>query len=258
VDFVVVAHSPLAPDAAPVRIAYRNTAPSAARSDRTDETPAIVFLHGGWGYEMYPFDRQITAFGVSRRIVIPDRSGYGASPAIATLPSDFHQRAADETIAVLDTLGLARPVLWGHSDGAIIALRIALASPDRVAGVIAEATHFFRRKAASTMFFENVIANPASTAIMRAHAQAWLTIGAEAASPTDDFYRGRLGTLTTPTLLVHGGRDPRTEPGEIDALHRAAPLIQVRVFADAGHSPHSEIGSAEAVTAAAARFLGAA
>jgi pimeloyl-ACP methyl ester carboxylesterase len=90
---------------------------------------------------------------------------------------------------------------------------------------------------------------------MRLHARAWLEIGANAASPSDDFYDGRLGDLSAPTLLVHGGRDPRTEPGEIDAIRAAAPQIDIRVFASAGHSPHSEAASGDAVTAAAAGFL---
>ncbi len=248
-NFVAVPHTPLAPDETPARIAYRSEG-----ADRPGAPAPIVFLHGGWGYDMYPFDRQIAAFGASRRIVMPDRSGYGDSPAIESLPPDFHARAVEETRLVLDALALARPVLWGHSDGAIIALRLALGDPGRVSAIVAEATHFYRQKPSSTAFFDNVIANPASTPIMRAHARAWLQIGEGARSATDDFYDGRLDELSVPTLVVHGARDPRTEPGEIEALRNAAPQIDVRVF-EAGHSPHSEAAAADAVTAAAARFL---
>ena len=249
-NFVVVPRTPLAPDRAPARIAFRSTGP-----DRPGATAPIVFLHGGWGYDMYPFDRQSAAFAGSHRVVIPDRTGYGDSPAIESLPADFHERAVDETRAVLDALALASPVVWGHSDGAIIALRLALQHPDRVSAVVAEATHFYRRKPGSSAFFEHVLANRESTPIMRAHARAWLQIGSAARSATDDFYDGRLGELAVPTLAVHGARDPRTEPGEIDALRAAAPQIDVRVFA-AGHSPHSE-STADAVTEAVARVLGA-
>jgi len=252
VNFVAVAHSPLVPDRTPARIAYRAVDPPPETA--ADAAP-LVILHGGWGYDMYPFDRQIAAYGTRRRVVIPDRSGYGESPSLSALPVDFHQRAADETLAVLDGLELRRPALWGHSDGAIVALRLALAHPGRIGAVVAEATHFFRRKPASKPFFENVIANPASTEIMRAHAIAWLRIGDEATA-SEDFYDGRLGALAVPTLVVHGARDPRTEPDEIEALRRGAPAIAVRIF-DAGHSPHSEPASADAVTAAVARFLDA-
>jgi len=138
VDFVDVAHTPLAPHAAPARIAVRSIGAGAA--------PPLVILHGGWEYEAYPFDRQIPAFSTTRRLVIPDRSGYGDSPAIDALPPDFHDRACAETLAVLDALALERPVVWGHSDGAIIALLLGLESPDTIAAAIVEATHLYRRK----------------------------------------------------------------------------------------------------------------
>jgi pimeloyl-ACP methyl ester carboxylesterase len=278
VNFVDVAQTPLAPDRAPVRIAYRDITRSAGG------TPLVV-LHGGWGYDKYPFDAQIEAFGTRRRIVIPDRSGYGASTPIELLPADFHDRATEETRIVLDALGLVRPILWGHSDGAIIALRLGLAAPDRVSGIIAEATHFYRRKPRSRPFFESVLANAESSRIMKLHAEAWLQIGEGARSPIDDFYGGRLSQLSVPTLVIHGARDPRTEPGEIDALRDvlsaceaaraeggaalsecgvalsecgvalSGPPIQLTILDRGGHSPHSEPATADEVTALAREFL---
>jgi len=228
---------------------------------------------------MYPFDRQIAAFADRFRIVIPDRSGYGGSIPIATLPSDFHQRAADETMAVVDALGLESPIVWGHSDGAIIALLIGLAAPDRVSGLIVEASHFFRRKPSSRAFFDGAIANPGSLGaavatvlardhgdrwrdVVALHARAWLRLGDEAPSAAADFYDGRLATLIAPVLVVHGARDPRTEPGELDALtttlrRRTGAKTDVLVMADGGHSPHSERATADEVTAAASAFCAA-
>ena len=111
-----------APGIRPVRIHYRE-----AGRGRT-----IVFLHGGWGYGVYPIDAQIAAFGERVRFVAPDRSGYGASSAVTgPMPVDFHRRAAAETLSVLDALGIERPVLWGHSDGAVIAAMIGLTAPER-------------------------------------------------------------------------------------------------------------------------------
>src|SRR5204862_60156 len=57
--------------------------------------------------------------------------------------------------------------------------------------------------------------------VVSLHARAWLRIGDEARAAATDFYDGRLGTLTAPVLVVHGARDPRTEPGELDALTTA-------------------------------------
>src|SRR6476646_3118282 len=104
--------SALAPGVTPVPIHYRDVGTG----------PPIVMLHGGWGYEIYPFDRQLAALSASYRFVSPDRTGYGGSGRLVRQEVDFHQRAAAETFAVIETLGLERPVLWGHSDGAVIAL----------------------------------------------------------------------------------------------------------------------------------------
>jgi len=90
------------------------------------------------------------------------------------------------------------------------------------------------------------------------HSRTWLRITAEATSPTEDFYGGRLGDLTVPLLVVHGARDPRTEPGELDALRAALPRSsEFIVLPEGGHSPHSERATADEVTRAAANFLAA-
>jgi len=54
---------------------------------------------------------------------------------------------------------------------------------------------------------------------------------------------------------VHGGRDPRTEPGELDALRRALPGAAFAILPDGGHSPHSERATADDVTHLVRRFL---
>jgi pimeloyl-ACP methyl ester carboxylesterase len=148
--FVTVDESPLAPEISPVEIHYR---------DIGSGSP-LVFLHGGWGYEIYPFDRQINALGDRFRVVIPDRTGYGRSQRLDHLTSDFHKRAAAETLNLLDALHIERPVLWGHSDGAVIATLMGLASPDRFGGVILEAFHFYRAKPGSREFFEVMAGDP--------------------------------------------------------------------------------------------------
>ena len=114
--------SPHAPDLSPVTIHYREFG----------RGKPLVFLHGGWGYGVYPFDRQIAAFQNEFRILIPDRTGYGCSTRVAgEMPLDFHRRAAAETISFLDALGIERAVLWGHSDGSVISAMAGLAAPER-------------------------------------------------------------------------------------------------------------------------------
>ncbi len=231
----------------------------------------LLFLHGGWGYDIYPFSRQIAALAARRRIIIPDRTGYGQSGRIERLEPDFHERAAGETRAVVEALGLDRPVLWGHSDGAVIATLMALAAPGRVGGVVLEATHFSGHKPASRAFFEAILRDPDSLGgraagalardhgadwrqVISRHAVAWLRL-ADERPPDVDFYGGRLGELRVPVLVIHGARDPRTEPGELDTIRAALPHAQFHVLPEGGHSPHSERDTADEVTRTAAAFL---
>jgi pimeloyl-ACP methyl ester carboxylesterase len=258
------------------------------------EGRAIVILHGGWGYEIYPFERQMAALAVHHRVVIPDRTGYGQSGRLARQATDFHHRAAAETFALIDALALDRPIVWGHSDGAVIALLMGLADPGRVSGLIVEAAHFFRSKPGSRAFFEAMARDPdglgerATSVLARAHGErwrevlrangdAWLRIAGDPAAATSDLYGGRLGDLRVPTLVIHGGKDPRTEPGELDAMRdvlrrradqpppglrrsavalaKAEALRHFEVLPEGGHSPHSERATADEVTQLAERFV---
>lgn len=227
-----------------------------------------MLLHGGWGYDIYPFDRPIATLESTHRVVAPDRTGYGGSSTLADLPADFHQRAAEETVRLLDALGLDRPVLWGHSDGAVIALRIGLMAPARTAGIIAEATHFFRDKPASRAFFESMRDEPdklgerVTTVLARDHGARWRALiqmnGAawlKIAALGGDLYDGRLGELTVPALVIHGARDPRTEPGELDALRQALDGARVMLLPEGSHSPHSERATSDEVARIAARWI---
>lgn len=260
---VLLEASPLAPGVSPVGIRCREVGSG---------SPLLV-LHGGWGYGVYPFDRQISVLAHRHRFVIPDRTGYGGSGTIDVQPVDFHRRAAGETIALLDALGIERAAFWGHSDGAVIALLAGLMAPARVTRIIGEATHLFRKKPRSRAFFETMRDAPdelgprvASAlerdhggrwrALIRANGAAWLRIGDDARSADADLYEGRLPDLQVPVLLIHGSNDPRTEPGELDALCAAITHVRCERLADGGHSPHSERGTADAVTRLAAAWIG--
>jgi len=236
--------------------------------------PTLLLLHGGWGYEFYPFDKQIEALGGTYRILIPDRSGYGKSPPvdIAPLPLRFHEGAARAMEQFLDAVGAERATLWGHSDGAVIAVIMALRAPERYDAIVLEALHLERVKPRSREFFtmmardggefgERIAAklaadhgDPRWRDVLRAGGRAWLDI---AATPDEDFYDHRLYELRVPTLLVHGSDDPRTEPGELDRVRREVPHATIEMIPGGGHSPHSERAVADLTTAAAARFLSA-
>jgi pimeloyl-ACP methyl ester carboxylesterase len=261
VPFVQIPGSPVLPDRRPIDVFYRDYGPPTG-------VPLLV-LHGGWGYEFYPFDAQIAALS-DHRIVIPDRTGYGRSPRIAALPPRFHHAAAVEQEAVLDALGIERCALWGHSDGAVIAAIMAVRRPARVAGVILEALHHDREKPGSREFFITMATDPDSygprvagklaaehgedywRTIIAADGRAWLDI---AATPAQDLFDHRLGELAVPALVLHGADDPRTEPGELDQIARELPRATIHRIVGGGHAPHAERSASAEATLVATRFL---
>jgi pimeloyl-ACP methyl ester carboxylesterase len=245
------------------------TRPIELRYQAGGQGAPMVLLHGGWGYGFYPHDDAVAK--LDRRFLIPDRTGYGESPHIAELPPKFHVAAAIETEKLLDALGVERSVLWGHSDGAVIATILALRHPERYEGIIVEAIHLDRKKPRSRDFFLQMLNDPDAfgervtgklaeehgvdywRTIIRAGGRAWLEI---AATPNEDFYDHRLHELRVPMLVVHGADDPRTEPGELDRIRREVPTARIEMIEGGGHSPHSTRATAAQVTAIVDRFLG--
>jgi pimeloyl-ACP methyl ester carboxylesterase len=85
--------------------------------------------------------------------------------------------------------------------------------------------------------------------------RAWLAIIESGRQGLPDVYGGRLGEVRAPTLLLHGRRDPRTEPGEIEAAARALPRARLELV-EAGHAPHVGRTAARESVALATAFLG--
>jgi len=263
--FVQIAGSPLLPGTHPIDLYYRDI----RRDIGLRAGVPLLVLHGGWGYEVYPFDAQIAALP-DRRLVIPDRTGYGKSPRVAAFPARFHEAAAIEHEALLDVLGIERCAIWGHSDGAVIAAIMALRRPDRVTAVVLEALHVERAKPRSREFFLMMTDHPDDVSpriaaklagehgddywrtLLGAAGRVWLDI---AATPEQDLFDHRLGELAVPALVLHGADDPRTEPGEIDRVAQDLPGATIHVMPGAGHSPHSERNASADATSVAVSFL---
>ena len=251
--FITLGYSPLA--GGPAEIHYREFGSG-------DSGVPLVFLHGGWGYEIYPIDAQLELIRHAR-VLIPDRSGYGRSTKPAAFSIDFHRRAAEETLQVLDSLHIGKALFWGHSDGAVIAARLGLDWPERCLGLVLEALHYYAEKRVSRQFFQTMAAAPEDfgrrvtdvlrrehgdpywSELLRSEGRIWLELAALAENGgARDLYQGRLAQLTVPVAFLHGASDPRTDPGELDEVRRQLPMAAMHIIAGAGHSPHSEPASA--------------
>lgn len=95
--------------------------------------PAVVLLHGGmghsgnWGYQV----PALLAAGY--QTVVIDSRGHGRSTR-DDKPYTY-ERMADDVLAVMDKLRIAKAAFIGWSDGACTSLILGAKNPDRVTGV---------------------------------------------------------------------------------------------------------------------------
>jgi len=138
---------PLTIEGQDVRMAYMDVAPAAgaaapggekagAPNASGEHAPAIVLLHGKnfGGYYWEGTARALVAAGY--RVVIPDQIGWGKSSKPA-IHYSFELLAAN-TAHLLDTLGIGRAAVLGHSTGGMLAARFALLYPQRVTRLVLE------------------------------------------------------------------------------------------------------------------------
>jgi pimeloyl-ACP methyl ester carboxylesterase len=95
--------------------------------------PAITLIHGSGGHHAVWW-QQVPYLARWYTVVLPDLRGFGLSDPVEGGPDalDF----VDDIRAVLDAAGVEKSVLLGQSIGAAPALRLAVAEPRRVAGVV--------------------------------------------------------------------------------------------------------------------------
>jgi len=103
-----------------------------------DQRPPVVMLHG-LAESGEAFRRWVPYFATHHRVIRPDLRGYGLS---TPMPADHPYRfdgLGDDIVRVLDALQLERVFLVGGKIGGALAMHLAAAHPDRVAGLAAVA-----------------------------------------------------------------------------------------------------------------------
>ena len=112
-------------------MAYMDIPASRAPNGRT-----AVLLHGK-NFGGYYWKNTIDALAnAGYRVVVPDQIGWGKSSK-PDLHFSFSKLAAN-TANLLDSLGVQKIVLFGHSTGGMLAVRFARTYPQRVSALILE------------------------------------------------------------------------------------------------------------------------
>ncbi len=228
--------------------------------------PPLVLLHEGLGSVALwrDFPAKLAA-RTGCEVVAPSRYGYGESEVLHEKRTVryMHDEALVALPELLDKLGIASPVLVGHSDGASISIIYAGDGRWRPRALVLMAPH---------VFVEDVTVESIAAA-----GEAWLTtdlpqrLGRYHAD-VEGAFRGwndiwldpafrawnieeYLPNIACPILAIQGADDEYGTLAQLDAIERGATQAAVTrlVLPDCRHSPHRD--RPEATLAAIADFI---
>ncbi|WP_216688652.1 alpha/beta fold hydrolase [Hymenobacter siberiensis] len=126
-----VRYLPLKLEGQALRMAYMDEPSTARPNGRT-----VVLLHGKNFFGAYWHETIKTLSAVGFRVVVPDQIGFGKSDK-ADIHYSFHQLARNIR-QLLDTLGVKKAVIVGHSMGGMLATRFALLYPETTEKLVLE------------------------------------------------------------------------------------------------------------------------
>ncbi len=225
----------------------------AAYGDAAAGRPPVVLVHGAGGTHLHwpPQVRRLAG----ARVLALDLPGHGQSAAAdaATQAASSIEVKASAVLAVLDALGIARAVVVGHSMGGAIALALALARPERVAGlglvgtgarlrVAPEILDGLTRDFAGTVaaIVERMFGPQAPERLKALALKRMLEVDARVLRADWDAcnafdVRERLGEIAAPCLVVTGSADVMTPEKYARFLAESLPAARLHVEAGAGH-----------------------
>ena len=233
--------------------------------------PPMIFIHG-WCCDRSYFAPQFEHFASGHAVVAMDLRGHGESGRPAARPGGYAMDVmADDVLSVAAAAGCDRPVLVGHSLGALIGLSCAaragviraLVMVDPAPITNEKAKRFFRESVAAvaaddngswrTMFVEGMFLPTDAArraAIIEQMARTPPAISAEVLRVMGEFDgAGALAQATVPVLSI-GSAVPSNASAD---LRRLCPAITVGQTVGSGHFNQLEVP--DQVNAMIERFL---
>jgi 3-oxoadipate enol-lactonase len=233
-----------------------------------DRGPPLILLEG-LGGDIPGWRRNTPHFAERYQVIGYDFRGNGRSDkphgpvVLATL--------AEDTIGLLDHLGVESAHAYGMSMGGMVGIEMAVSHPDRIRSLVLGATHGGRRRSTPVGLPGKV---PKGRPYLALYAEGFardhpdhvaedLQVGSQNPQPLHASRRlweavegwdawDRLAQIAAPTLVIHGTHDRLVSAENARRLAQAIPDAELVLLEGAGHVFHSE--QAEVADAAVIAF----
>ena len=228
--------------------------------DEAGSGTPLLLVHG-WPFDRRMWGGQLGGLAPYARVLAPDLRGAGGSTVSGPYTIDQY---ADDLVAFLQSLGIARAVVCGLSMGGYIAFSMLRRHRDRIRALILADTRatadtdemranrarlvalieadgmaaLATRQLQSTLSrstFERQAPLVESVRHMIASVQPEGAIGAQRAMAARPDSTPMLGTIDVPTLVVGGADDGVTPPDVLRSMAAAIPNSHVEILEQGGH-----------------------
>lgn len=105
--------------------------------------PPLVLLHGGFSATGTSWGELLKPLSKTRKVISVELQGHGHTADVVDRPLRVEQMAQD-TVDLLDTIGVDKADVWGWSMGASVALTIGVNHPEKVNKLVIQGTSFDR------------------------------------------------------------------------------------------------------------------
>jgi pimeloyl-ACP methyl ester carboxylesterase len=213
--------------------------------------PTIVMLHEGLGsialWKDFPH-RLASRTGC--RVLVYSRYGHGNSDKLMEKRqvAFMHHEGEVALPELLDKLGIAQPILLGHSDGGSISLIFAGKYPERPRALILEAPHVFVEDLSVTSITQaktNYQTTDFPQKLGRYHQHVDATFWGWNDVWLDPEFRSwnieeYVPAIRCPILCIQGEEDEYGTIAQVKAIQAQVPGTEIVMLAKCKHSPHRD------------------
>jgi len=236
------------------------------------ERPPVVLLHGGPGsFDHSYFKPEFSRLAEVAQVVYLDLPGHGRSEWGD--PADWSfEAAADSVRDFCEALGIERPVVLGHSLGAMVALVYGARHPGHASALVIQSGMARMDVDELVETFRLLAGDEAADIVRRVYGGDSESVTPEEWGPVWRLFgpwvpveerrrtvvnealnapglrlmqtfdvRGQLSAIDSPTLVCAGELDPITGPAAAREIADALPGARLEVLAGAGHFPWMDV-----------------